>query len=261
VATTTTDAALAARAKAADAAMFERAAERVEALDGATALHHPGLPRVIYLNALRLEAPLDADAAEALAERVQGGLPHRRLEVADEAAGEKLAAVLAGRGWDVGRLLLLGRDGQAPPPEAAKVAEEVPYGHVRGLRSEWIRSEPWAAGDEDLIGQVLAADALLLTATPTRAFAVFEDGRAVAYCLLLEAGGGAGLVEDVYTTPEARGRGLAAAVVAHALGAARAEGHDAVFIPTDAGGRARALYERLGFRPLGIVHQFLRFPK
>jgi len=131
---------------------------------------------------------------------------------------------------------------------------------VRGLREEWIRAEPWAAGDEELIGQVLEADGLLLTATPTRAFAVFEAGRPVAYCLLLESGDGAGMVEDVYTTPSARGRGLAASVVTLALSASRAEGHDVVFIPTDAGGRARALYERLGFRPLGHVHQFLRWP-
>ena len=259
MATTTSDAALAARAKAVDAATFERAAERVVALDGAHALVHSGLPRVIYLNAVRLESALDPDAVEALAERVQAGLRHRRVEVADESVAERLAPVLAQRGWEVGRLLLLGRDGQAPPPEAPHPAEEVPYGHVRALREEWIRAAPWAT-DEELIEQVLEADRLLLTATPTRSYAVFDAGRAVAYCLLLESGDGAGLVEDVYTTPSARGRGLAASVVALALSASRAAGHDVTFVPTDADGRARALYERLGFRPLGVVHQVLRWP-
>ena len=260
MATTTTDEVLAARAKAADAAMFARAAERVVALDGASALVHPALPRVIYLNAVRLEAAMDPDAVEALVERVQAGGPHRRFEVADEALAGRLAPVLAARGWEVGRLLLMGLDGDVPPPEAPEPAEEVPYGHVRGLREEWIRSEPWAAGDEELIGQVLAADGRLLTATPTRAFAVFEAGLPVAYCLLLDTGEGAGMVEDVYTTPSARGRGLATSVVALALSASRAEGHDVAFLPTDADRPARALYERLGFRPLGLVHQFLRWP-
>jgi RimJ/RimL family protein N-acetyltransferase len=51
----------------------------------------------------------------------------------------------------------------------------------------------------------------VFAATPTRAFAAFEAGRPVAYALLLEGGGGAGLIEDVYTTPDARGRGLARA--------------------------------------------------
>jgi GNAT superfamily N-acetyltransferase len=257
VRTTTADPALAARAKAVDAALFERAAERVVALEGATALFHPGLPRVIYLNAIRLEAEFDADAAEALAEREQAGLPHRRLEVADEELAGRLAPELEQRGWETGRLLLMHRDPAEPPPAAAAPAEEVPYGQVRGLREAWIRSESWAV-DEELIGQALTADGLLLTRTPARAFAVFDSGLPVAYCLLLESGEGAGMVEDVYTTPAARGRGLAASVVSLALSASRAERHDAVFLPTDAGGRARELYERLGFRALGLVHQFLR---
>ena len=129
MATTTTD--LAARAKSADAAIFERAAERVQRLDCATALFHPLVPRVLDLNAVRLDARLDAAEAAALVERAQAGLPHRRLEVHDEALGERLAPDLAERGWTLDRLLLMGRDGGAPAPDAA--AEEVPYGHVRGL--------------------------------------------------------------------------------------------------------------------------------
>ena len=48
------------------------------------------------------------------------------------------------------------------------------------------------------------------------------------------------MLEDVYTTPEARGRGLATAVIAAVLHAARAERHEIVFVPTDAVGGARA---------------------
>jgi GNAT superfamily N-acetyltransferase len=66
------------------------------------------------------------------------------------------------------------------------------------------------------------------------------------------------MLEDVYTTPEARGRGLATAVIAAVLHAARAERHELVFVPTDAEGPARALYERLGFEPLAIVRRMMR---
>ena len=48
------------------------------------------------------------------------------------------------------------------------------------------------------------------------------------------------MLEDVYTTPSARGRGLATAVIAAVLHAARAERHELVFVPTDAVGKARA---------------------
>ena len=254
--TTTTD--LRARALAARSEMFERAAGRVERLDGASALFTPAIPRVRDLNVLRLEAAHDADAAEALAERVQGGLPHRYVEAADEDLAAALAPELERRGWAVDRILLMARPA-GPPPAAQPVAEQVPYGFVRGLRAEWLRAE-LPAGDEDLLGQVQRGDALLFSATPTRAFAVFEDGSPVAYALLLDAGA-IGMVEDVYTTPAARGRGFASAAVALALGASQAEGHEAAFLPTGLGGPAVALYERLGFAPLTVVHRFVRGPR
>lgn len=258
--TTTTDAAahasLAERARAFDRGVFERAVQRVVRVPGATALSHPPLPRVPHLNCVRLEADLDAEAVETLAEELQAGLPHRRVAVDDEAAGERLAGELGARGWEVDRLCLLGRDGSAAPPESPVLAEEVPYGHVRGLRVEWIRSEPWASDDE-LIDEALEADRLLFAGTPTRAFAAFEQGRPLAYALLLD-GGRDGMLEDVYTTPQARGRGLGTGVIAAILHAALAERHEAVFVPTDADGLARGLYERLGFEPLAVQHRFMR---
>ncbi len=201
---------------------------------------------------MALHAAMDAGEAEALADELQGRLAYRRLLVHD--AG--LAAALAARGWRDEPLLLLGRDGTLEPPEAGALAEEVPYGHVRGLRDEWLRSMPFATSDAAL-RDAHEADRRLRAATPTRAFAAFERGRPLAYALLLD-GGRDGMLEDVYTTPGARGRGLATAVIAAVLHAARAERHELVFVPTDAEGRARALYERLGFEPLAITHRLMK---
>ena len=88
-------------------------------------------------------------------------------------------------------------------------------------------------------------------------FAVFDQGRPVSYALLLD-GGRDGMLEDVYTTPDARGRGLSTAAISAVLHAARAERHEAVFVPTDADGRAPALYERLGFAPVTVQRIFSR---
>ncbi len=251
-ATTKTDADQAERARAFDLGVFQRAAERLEQFDRATLIAHPTLPHVSHLNTLVLRAPMDADEAEALAEKHQGDLAFRRLVADDDA----LAAELAARGWSDDPLLLLGRSGALEPPAADALAEEVPYGHVRGLRDEWLRSEPWAEGEQD-IRDAHEADRRLFSATPTRAFAVFEDGRPLAYALLLD-GGRDGMLEDVYTTPSARGRGLGTAVIAAVLHAARAERHELVFVPTDAEGRSRPLYERLGFEPLAIVRRMMK---
>jgi GNAT superfamily N-acetyltransferase len=204
------------------------------------------------MNTVVLRAAMDAAEAERIADELQAALPYRRVLVEDEALGDALAA----RGWRDEPLMLLGRDGALEPPEAAALAEEVPYGHVRGLRDEWLRSAPWASGEQD-IADAHEADRRLFEATPTRAFAAFELGRPLAYALLLD-GGRDGMLEDVYTTPDARGRGLATGVIAAVLHAARAERHELVFVPTDADGRARPLYERVGFEPLAITRRLMK---
>jgi predicted GNAT family acetyltransferase len=62
----------------------------------------------------------------------------------------------------------------------------------------------------------------------------------------------------VYTTPEARGTGLGAAVVHRLVWEGRAGGHADTVLATDAAGLARGLYERLGFTRIGAVQRFLR---
>ena len=225
-------------------------------LGGATAVLTPSLPTVPHLNTVFVHAPLGADAIETLADEQLAGLCNQRVVIDDEAHGERIASELEGRGWTRYRLLHMARDGAEPPPEADALAEEVPYGHVRGLREEWLRSEGWGL-DGDGLREVLAGDARIFAGSPPRAFAVFEQGRPLAYALLID-GGSDGMLEDVYTTPQARGRGLSRATVAAVLHAARAERHEAVFVPTDPAGGASGLYERLGFAALAVQHIFSR---
>ena len=239
---------LAARARAFDLALFERAADAVVRGDRVTLFHTPSLPRVPHLHGVVAHVSLDADEAEALADELLSDLAVRRFLPVDDALVEPLTA----RGWREEPVLVLGRDGASQPPAARALAEEVPYGHVRGLRDEWIRSEPWAKGEQEVL-DAHEADRRMFSATPTRAFATFEQGRPLAYALLV-SGGRDGMLEDVYATPSARGRGLATAVIAAVLHAAHAERHELVFVPTDAGGGAGRLYERLGFEPLTVLH-------
>ena len=241
---------LAARARAFDLALFQRAADKVVHDDIATFFSTPSLPRVPHLHGVVAHGPLEAGEAEALAGELPDPLPFRRLLAA--AGDDALVAALTERGWKEEPVLVLARAGDAEPPRAGALAEEVPYGHVRGLRDEWIRSEPWAKGEQE-VRDAHEADRRMFAATPTRSFATFEQGRPLAYALLVD-GGRDGMLEDVYTTPAARGRGLATAVVAAVLHAARAERHELVFVPTDAVGGAGALYEKLGFEPAAVLH-------
>jgi GNAT superfamily N-acetyltransferase len=60
----------------------------------------------------------------------------------------------------------------------------------------------------------------------------------------------------VATLPEARGRGLATALMAHALIEARGRG--SVTSSLQATARGRPIYERLGYRDIGTVHMWER---
>jgi GNAT superfamily N-acetyltransferase len=251
-ATTKTDADLAARAQEFDLGVFERASDRVVRDERATLISTPSLRRVPHLHGVVLHEPMGADDAEALADEHFGDLPFRRLLAADDA----LVRALEARGWRDDPVLLLARDGALEPPAAEALAEEVPYGHVRGLRDEWIRSAPWARGEQD-VRDAHEADRRMLAGTPTRAFAVFEQGRPLAYALLLD-GGRDGMLEDVFTTPGARGRGLGTGAIAAVLHAAGAERHELVFVPTAAEGGAGPLYESLGFERVATLHWMMR---
>lgn len=222
-------------------------------LDWGSAIFNDEFPAAADLNTVRVEVPvpdLDADRLDAVVARHQGGLPQRRIEVFDEATAERLGPGMAALGYEPGRSVLMGWDGGEPP--LAPEVEQVPYFAIRSLRREWLRSDPWAPDIE----QQLAADRHTFSTTPTRAFAVVERARVRAYGLLVDTGEAA-LVEDVYTSPDARGRGLGAAVIHRLVWESRTGGHADTVLATPSAGEARPLYERLGFVRLGVVHRFL----
>jgi GNAT superfamily N-acetyltransferase len=223
-------------------------------LDWGSALFHDTFPHYADLNTIRVEIPvadLDAARLDAVADRLQGRLDQRRIEVFDPATAERLTDGMAARGYAPGRSVLMGWDGGEPP--AAPAVEAVPYGAIEHLRAEWLSGDPWFPD----LDEALAADRLTFTTTPTRAFAVVEQGLARAYGLLVDLGDAA-LVEDVYTSPAVRGRGLGAAIIHRLVWESRAGGHADTVLATPAAGPARGLYERLGFTRLGAVHRFLR---
>ncbi len=97
---------------------------------------------------------------------------------------------------------------------------------------------------------VHAMDAQSLAASGVRFFAVFEEGQAIAMGALKRISPEHGELKSMHVAHEARGRGLARAVLARLLAAARAEGMGRVSLETGsqpAFAAARALYRSAGF--------------
>ncbi len=213
---------------------------------------HPGF---WDYNSLRLEGPdpgASADELAAAAERFQEGLRHRRLEVEDEAAGARLRPAFEQLGWRTSRLVWLALS----EPPAGPDFEEVPFEITRELRLEWARSEAFEISEREFLRQ---ADAEEDVARRRGVRAMVEraaDGRPVGYVTFYTDGETAE-VEQAYVEPALRGHGTGGGLVA---AAARAGGASETFIVADDEGDPKRLYQRLGFRPVWIQHEFTRRP-
>ncbi len=69
---------------------------------------------------------------------------------------------------------------------------------------------------------------------------------------------GVGLVEDLFTQPDFRGRGIATALIAHAVEDARLRGAGPILIGALPEDTPRRMYQALGFRPLCVTRAYLK---
>jgi GNAT superfamily N-acetyltransferase len=86
------------------------------------------------------------------------------------------------------------------------------------------------------------------------------DGVDVAHVASMAGEHGLGLIEDLYTVPDARRRGIAGELVAHAVDRLRAAGCGEVLIGARPGDDPVRLYRSLGFDPLYLERSYLLVP-
>jgi GNAT superfamily N-acetyltransferase len=84
------------------------------------------------------------------------------------------------------------------------------------------------------------------------------DGVARAYFASWPGENGIGMVEDLFTHPEFRHRGLATALIAHCVDHARSRGADAVVIGADPSDTPKRMYADLGFLPVLVRRNYIR---
>ena len=82
---------------------------------------------------------------------------------------------------------------------------------------------------------------------------VVQDGEAVAFGANAIAPNGVGMIEDLFTLPSARRRGIATAIIASFSDDLRANGCQTIFLGALAFEQPKHLYARLGFRPIGLA--------
>ena len=217
------------------------------------------LPRVYWINLISVEPGVRATAAELIAEaeRLQApaGLRHRKVGVYDD-LGYDVQADFHAAGWNVERHLVMTHE--RPEGLGSGRVDEVSFDELEDVWADGIRESPYGR-EEEVVRQLVAAQHRRRIAVDVRYFAARVNGEIASYCELFSDGETA-QVESVMTLQRFRGRGLAKALVSHAVREARDAPHSLVFLVADAEDWPKELYRRLGFEPQGHTWELIREP-
>ena len=218
-------------------------------------------------NKALLTAPADPRRVLEAVERVaaDAGLGHVRLDVLMPDTPEELVDLATAAGYERSRdVVMVMPPGSVPAlPDEAALVRELPWEQVRGhVRAGWEQDLPTVPGRvHDELADRRHATA---RAVDLYHFAAVLEGAPVARADLYfgrDADGPVAQVESVVTDPEARGRGLARAVVTTAVRAALDRGATLVFLVADADDWPQEFYARLGFVPVATNTVLTQAPR
>ncbi len=230
----------------------------------------PAFPHVYDANVVRRvrlrRSDLDGQLARLAAPLERIGARHLQLVLDGADVPIEVAAMLGERGFHRDRLLAMTVGGPAQGGRHAEIVlkqvpSEAPWSDFAGAMDRMNREEPWYAPavSEEVIGSL----GLKARSGPLQLFVALEHGRVVGSIGL---GGGdlANRVQailSVGTLPEARGRGVARAMVLELVGRARRSGADIIYLIARADDWPKALYRKLGFDVAFSFDTYLRPPR
>ncbi len=97
-----------------------------------------------------------------------------------------------------------------------------------------------------------------LKTPPVRHWLACVNGEPRAYLSSWGGVDGVGMVEDLFTHPDFRHRGLATALIHHGVSEARREGAGPIVIGADTTDTPKRMYAALGFRPVAVKREYLK---
>lgn len=193
-------------------------------------------------------------ATEDLA--ADAGWRHRTIEVSVPVLADHLRPTLTAVGYDEVRHVTMLFSGQPPAPDDPTVTAVVSVAEQQSLARALVAEEPWATTDaivnqfgerERRLAHVTGAKAVVAPAPApvSRALVLFDDG----FCE----------IDAVMTLSQHRGHGWSAAVMQRSLHVGRETGRPIVLVADHTDWPLR-WYQRLGFRSVGVLSVFRRWP-
>jgi ribosomal protein S18 acetylase RimI-like enzyme len=230
----------------------------------ATFVRNPDAPLMWDANHVahaRASTPADIDRLLARVEREYAHCRHRRFDL-DDATPPALEARLAAAGYRTRRFGVMVAEGGLVG--AAKACDIRPAADARGWaafemlhRLDWVETAARLGLTGDLAVAEQGSRGHRARTPPVRWWLAYEDGEPCGYFASWEGVGGIGYVEDLFVRPERRHRGIATALVHHAVADARAHGAGPVALIADPDDTPRHMYAAMGFRPLAEKRDLL----
>ena len=252
------------RAIATDYGWMALGNERLES-GGATFIRNSSVPLIRDANQVIRVTAATPDAVDGLlarADREYADCPHRQFRL-DFTAAPEFEARLALEGYarDDTLLMLLEGElaGRPQPHDIRPVADEAAWRDYAALHELDLREygEKVPGGiDAGVAEQMMRCRRT--KSPPVRYWLAYVDGRPSAYLASWEGLDGVGQVEDLFTHPEFRHRGLATALLHQCVADCRAHGAGPVVIAADITDTPKRMYAALGFRPVATSRTYRR---
>ncbi len=240
--------------------------ERFEA-EGATFVRNREIADIWDANHLAHITASTPEEIDRLLERVEleyAGFNHRQFRV-DFTTPPAVEARLALEGYRGSETLVMLLEGelanQAKPHEIREVTDEAGWEAYTALHDldwrEYKERIPGTSGfDEKTAEQIMRSRRS--QSPPVRHWLACLDGQPRAYLSSWGGVDGVGSVEDVFTHPDFRHRGLATALIHHGVSEARREGAGPIVIGADTTDTPKRMYAALGFRPVAVKRDYLK---
>jgi ribosomal protein S18 acetylase RimI-like enzyme len=206
----------------------------------------------------------EIDDLLAAADREFAHCGHRRFDVDHRTPTEFVALLLLDGSYERTDALIMLLEGElrGEPPQQFDIA---PITSDSDWESYWaLMSLDWNEtmerrnlGRQDEVAR-MRFRAHRAKQPPVQYFMAYVGGRPVAYFNSWSGVGGVGQVEDLFTHPDYRNRGIARALVHHCVADSRAKGARDVVIVADPTDTPKNLYARMGFRPVAVCSTYLK---
>jgi GNAT superfamily N-acetyltransferase len=234
-------------------ANLARTADELRPIEGGCVVRSPSLPAVWSINHLRMALPLGFESIVELADQQMYSCPYLQIVLETQDTGPTLEEEFRDARWKTERELLMSLSTGPDRDADTGIVADAGEAEVADVMRRWYGEDEL---DPRALAQLVEFSRRESRVCRDRLLGVrSSDGQLVAIGKL-RGDGRVAQVGDVYTTPEARGRGFGRAVVTRAVELARYAGHDLIFINANDNDWPKELYARIGFRPLGRLWQF-----